>query len=194
MLLATFRSLFLFPETAWPFCPGFLLPAAHWLEGVPAFLLPRISSFLALCFLPPIWAPKLNSVTQSTLQILHQKDGTTFGLGHCRICDGRCGTFTFFFEGYQFWGCFCPVTQLKLDCCGGTLGSEAIFLLIASGTDPVLTSWKLKIFISYEKWNLAWRILPKKIIGQNIMLPDNTDFEHLIVNIATTDKYVICFP
>uniref|UniRef100_A0A0A9DIE7 Secreted protein n=1 Tax=Arundo donax TaxID=35708 RepID=A0A0A9DIE7_ARUDO len=93
-------------------------------------LLPRISSFLALCFFPPIWALKLNSVTQSTLQILHQKAGTTFGLGHCRICDGGCGTFTFFFfKGYQFGDCLCVVAQLKLDCSGGTLHSGANFLL-----------------------------------------------------------------
>jgi hypothetical protein len=51
-LPATFCSLLLLPETASPFCPALLLPA-HRLAGPPAFLLPRISSFLALCFLPP---------------------------------------------------------------------------------------------------------------------------------------------
>lgn len=114
--LDTFESVFLLPETVWLFCTGFLLPE-HWPPGLPVFLFPRISSFLALCFFPPMWAPKLNSVTQSTLQILHQKEGTTFGLGHCRIWEGVCGTLTFFFVGYQLAVCLCTDGQLKLDCC-----------------------------------------------------------------------------
>jgi hypothetical protein len=46
-LPATFYSLLLLPETASPLCPPLLLPA-HRLAGPPEFLLPRISSFLAL--------------------------------------------------------------------------------------------------------------------------------------------------
>lgn len=117
LLLNTFGSLFLLPEPALPFGLGFLLPV-HWLPvaGLALFLLPRISSFFALCFFPPIWAPKLNSVTQSTLQILHQKEGIKFGLGACKACEGCCRTFNFFFEGYQFAGGLCTVEPTKHAC------------------------------------------------------------------------------
>jgi hypothetical protein len=108
---ATFTAFhcFCFQELHGHFYPGFVLHA-HWLAGLPVFLLQRISSFLVLRFFPPICVPELNSVTQSTLQILHQKGGTAFGLGHCRICDGDRGTLTFFFVGYQFCGCLCSST------------------------------------------------------------------------------------
>ena len=145
MLLDTFDSLFMLPETAWLFCTGFL-PPEHWPPGLPVFLFPRISSFLALCFFPLMWAPKLNSVTQSTLQILHQKEGTTFGLGHCKIWEGRCGTLTFFLMGYQLAVCLCTA-ELKLDCCWGTVLSGANFLLKSSDIESVPTSWNLKYFL-----------------------------------------------
>ena len=145
MPLDTFDSLFLLPDTAWLFCTEFLIPE-HWPPRLPVFLFPRISSFLALCFFPLMWAPKLNSVTQSTLQILHQKEGTTFGLGHCKIWEGRCGTFTFFLMGYQAV-CLCTAEQLKLDCCWGTVLSGANFLLKSSDIESVPTSWNLKYFL-----------------------------------------------
>jgi hypothetical protein len=94
-----------------------------------------------------MWAPKLNSVTQSTLQILHQKEGTTFGLGHCRIWEGVCGTLTFFFVGYQLAVCLCTDGQLKLDCCWDTVPSAANFLFKSSGIESVPTSWYKKIFV-----------------------------------------------
>jgi hypothetical protein len=54
----------------------------------------------------------------------------------------------------------------------------------------------LKVFISYEKWELAWRILPKKHHRPKYHASRQHRFRtpNKTVNIAMTDKYVICFP
>ena len=139
-----------------------------------------------------MWAPKLNSETQSTLQILHQKEGTTFGLGHCKIWEGRCGTFTFFLMGYQAV-CLCTAEQLKLDCCWGTVLSGANFLLKSSDIESVPTSWNWKYFFTQSKLvmnnfrNQKYLCDAKQWIAHkpNIMVPDSTVLEKKQI----TDNY-----
>jgi hypothetical protein len=137
LLLPTFGSLFLLPETAFSLARS-VFPTNR-LPGLTVFL-PRICSFLALCFFPPIWEPKLNSVTQSTLHILHQKEGIEFVLDIWMDGAEGCRTITFFFEGCQFVGWLRAVVKWKLNSDEGILLSGIDFLFNKSGVESVEVS------------------------------------------------------